>query len=83
MKAVTMAELRKSMKTYLDYVSKDSGTIIIPRKVGVSSVVMISEEEYNSMQETLYLLSTKANREALAESIRQVSEDNTVPFEAK
>ncbi|HSI78042.1 MAG TPA: type II toxin-antitoxin system Phd/YefM family antitoxin [Lunatimonas sp.] len=71
------------MKTYLDYVSKDSGTIIIPRKVGLSSVVMISEEEYNSMQETLYLLSTKANREALAESIRQVGEDKTVPFEAR
>ena len=83
MKAVTMSELRKFLKKYLDYVSKDSETIIIPRKAGLSSVVMISEEEYNSMQETLYLLSTKANREAIAESIRQVSEDNTVPFEAR
>jgi antitoxin YefM len=80
MKTITMAELRKSMKTHLDYVSKDSGTLIIPRKSGLNSVVMISEDEYNSIQETLYLMSTKANRKRLEESIQQHKDGNTIPF---
>ncbi|WP_202928010.1 type II toxin-antitoxin system RelE/ParE family toxin [Cyclobacterium salsum] len=32
MKTITMTELRKSIKRHLDYVSKDSGTIIVPEK---------------------------------------------------
>lgn len=39
MKTITMTELRKSMKRHLDYVSKDSGTIIVPRKRGQHAVV--------------------------------------------
>ena len=78
MKTITMTELRKSMKTHLDYVSKDSGTIIVPRKSG--AVVMISEDEYNSINETLHLMSTKANRQRLEESIQQHKDGKTVPF---
>ncbi len=70
MKSITMTELRKSMKTHLDYVSKDSGTIMVPRKSGLNAVVMISEKEYNSINETLHLMSTKANRNRLEESIQ-------------
>lgn len=80
MKTIIMTELRKSMKRHLDYVSKDSGTIIVPRKRGQHAVVMISEEEYNSINETLHLMSTKANRERLDESIHQREEGATVPF---
>ncbi|NHE58794.1 type II toxin-antitoxin system Phd/YefM family antitoxin [Cyclobacterium plantarum] len=80
MKTITMTELRKSMKRHLDYVSKDSGTIIVPRKSGQHAVVMISEEEYNSINETLHLMSTKANRERLEESIQQHKGEKAVPF---
>lgn len=75
MKTITMTELRKSMKTHLDYVSKDSGTIIVPRKSGLNGVVMISEDEYNSINETLHLVSTKANRQHQSNSIKR--EKNT------
>ncbi|WP_368087318.1 hypothetical protein [Limosilactobacillus caccae] len=34
--------------------------------------MVISEKEYNSWQETNYLLGTKANRKALAHSISQL-----------
>jgi len=80
MKTVTVAEFRKSMKTHLDYVSKDAGTLIIPRKSGLNSVVMMSEDEYNSIQETLHLMSTKANRKRLEESIQQHKDGDTMPF---
>ncbi|WP_162415556.1 type II toxin-antitoxin system Phd/YefM family antitoxin [Cyclobacterium roseum] len=80
MKTITMTEFRKSMNRHLDYVSKDLGTIIVPRKSGQHAVVMISEEEYNSINETLHLMSTKANRERLDESIQQREEGATVPF---
>ena len=75
-----MGGFRKSMKTHLDYVSKESGTLIIPRKSGLNSVVMMSEDEYNSIQETLYLMSSKANRKRLEESIQQHKDGDTIPF---
>ncbi|WP_114751874.1 type II toxin-antitoxin system Phd/YefM family antitoxin [Pleomorphovibrio marinus] len=74
MKTITMTELRKSMKMHLNYVSKDSGTIIVPRKSGQRAVVIISEVEYNSINETLHLVSTKPNRQRLEKSIQQHKE---------
>ena len=37
---------------------------------------MISEAEYNSWQETLYLLRTTANRHALTTSLKQLENQN-------
>ncbi|MBD3628281.1 type II toxin-antitoxin system Phd/YefM family antitoxin [Cyclobacterium sp.] len=81
MKTIKMAELRKSMKLHLDFVSRDSGTIVVPRKAGLPSVVLISEDEYNSLIETIHLMSTRENRKRLEESIQQDKEGKAIPFE--
>lgn len=59
---------RKDLASILDQVVENAETAFIARPGG-KNVVVISQEEYESWKETEYLLSTKANREALAESL--------------
>lgn len=73
--AANYTEFRNELKNFLDKVENDNETIIIKRNSGTASVV-ISLEEYNSIMETAYLLSTKANRDHLRQSIDQMEAGN-------
>lgn len=70
-------EFRTDLKRYLDAVEEDNETLIIKRGVG-KGAVMISLEEYNSIMETMHLLSSKANADRLYESIQQMKEGKIV-----
>mgnify|MGYP000486458565 CR=1 FL=1 len=59
------------MKNFLDAVEDNDETLIVKRGAGKGTVV-ISLDEYNSMMETAYLMSTRANRQHLEESIAQL-----------
>ena len=77
MLAANYSEFRIDLKKYLDSVELNNETLIIKRSKG-KGTVMISLEEYNSIMETMHLLSSKANADRLYESIDQMKSGNTV-----
>ncbi len=75
--AANYTEFRTNLKSYLDRVEGNNETLIIKRGRG-SGAVMISLDEYNSIMETVHLLSSKANADRLYESIKQIKEGEIV-----
>jgi antitoxin YefM len=71
MQVVSLTEARNNLKAVFDSVYRDHEEVIIHRK-GRENVVMISMDEYNSMKETNYLLSSLNNAKHLRESIEQL-----------
>jgi antitoxin YefM len=75
--AANYTEFRIGLKKYLDKVEENNETLIIKRGSG-KGTVMLSLDEYNSIMETVHLLSSKANSDRLYESIRQIKEGRVV-----
>jgi antitoxin YefM len=75
--AANYTEFRTRLKKFLDNVEDNNETLIIKRGVG-KGTVLISLDEYNSIMETVHLLSSKSNADRLYESIRQMKEGKTV-----
>jgi antitoxin YefM len=69
--AANFSEFRTGLKGFLDSVEDDNETLIIKRKSG-KGTVLISLDEYNSIMETMHLLSSKKNADRLYESIEQM-----------
>ncbi len=70
-------EFRLKLKKFLDDIEQNNETLIIKRGTG-KGTVMISLNEYNSIMETVHLLSSKANADRLYESIKQMKEGKVV-----
>ncbi len=75
--AANFSEFRTNPKTYLDNVEDNNETLIVKRKTG-KGTVMISLDEYNSIMETVHLLSSKSNSNWLYESISQMKNGQTI-----
>ncbi len=75
--AANYTEFRTKLKKFLDDVENNNETLIIKRGIG-KGTVLISLDEYNSIIETMHLLSSKANAERLYESIDQMKKGNVV-----
>ena len=76
MDAVSYSDLRQNLKTYLDKVYHDHDQLIVTRK-NDENLVILSVGEYNSLLETSYLLSSKANADHLKLSIDQLNAGKT------
>ena len=77
MATISYTALRQNLSGVMDKISKDREAVYITRK-GHESIVMITESDYNSIQETLYLLSSRNNAQRLEESFKQASDNDFV-----
>ncbi len=68
MQAISYSEARENLKAVIDKVVADSAPIAITRQRG-EGAVLISESDWASIEETLYLLRSPANARDLLESI--------------
>jgi antitoxin YefM len=64
----TYSEARQNLAKLLDRVVKDNEPVIVARKKR-GSVVLVALSEWNSIQETLHLSSTRANTRALLDAM--------------
>jgi antitoxin YefM len=71
MQTLSVSETRANLKSVLDRVVADKAPIAITRQKG-EGVVMISQSEWESIEETLYLLRSPVNAKRLLESIAEL-----------
>lgn len=71
MLTTTISDFRKDIKRYLDSVTNDFETLIINRGKD-SGVVVISLDEYNSLNATNHELSSKSNEARLDSAIEKL-----------
>ena len=71
MQAVFYSQARNNLRAIIDNVCNNFDEYIITTKDN-KSAVLISYDEYSAMKETMYLLSSKNNRDRLGEAIEQI-----------
>ena len=77
---VSYTELRSNLAAYMDQVCDDRAPLVVTRQ-NARSVVMLSEEEYEGLIETVHLLKSPANAARLLRSIKEANEGNLVERE--
>lgn len=75
MNAITYSDVRKNFFTVMEKVCDDHNPVIITGK-NSKAVVMMSLEDYNAIEETMYLLSSPANAARLRASIAEFEAGN-------
>ena len=76
MLTTTISDFRSNIKKYLDRVSKNFETLIINRGKD-SGIVIMSLDEYNSINATHYELSSKINEKRLDSAIEKLRNEDS------
>ena len=72
MQVISYTQARKSLQAVITQVLEDQEPAIIRRREG-GNVVLLPEQTYNNMQETLHLLLTSSNAQRLLRSVDQLN----------
>jgi antitoxin YefM len=75
MKAISYTAVRENLASTMDQVCDDREPVIITRKRD-QAVVMLSLEDYESLEETAYLLRNPANARRLFDAIESLEAGN-------
>jgi len=73
MQAVFYSQARNNLRNLIDKVCNDFDEYIITTKDN-KQAVLLSYDEYSSMKETMYLLSSKNNRDRLLDAVDQIDD---------
>lgn len=73
MDATTYTQMRKNFAAVMDRVCDDHAPVIITRQ-NERPVVMMSLEDYNAIEETLYLVKSPKNAARLAKALQSLEE---------
>ena len=77
MRTANYTDLRANLKGYIDSVIDDCETVIVNRGKG-SGVVMISLDEYNSLKETEYIMSSPDTMNANRKCEEDIKNGNAI-----
>ena len=80
MKALSYTAVRANLAKTMESICDDHEAVVITRK-NERSVVMLSLEDYESLEETAYLLRSPKNMKRLIESIAQLEDERGSPRE--
>lgn len=75
---INYSELRQNLKSVLDSVCDNHETVLITRKNG-GDVVILSREDYESLDETAYLLQSPVNRKRLTTALKDIAKGAIKP----
>lgn len=79
MEAISYTKARKSLATLMDEVCENHDQVIITRQKQ-KSVVIMSLDDYNALEETAYLLKSIKNAQRLSKAMDDLKEDkNFIP----
>lgn len=81
MTTYTYTQARKNLKGVFDETCDDAVAVKVVRRNG-KNVVIISEEEYESMVETMYLNANPANRKHLEQSTQAYQDRKFTSFDS-
>jgi antitoxin YefM len=74
MDAITDIHAQENFQTVMNQVCEDHAPVIITRE-SEQAVVMMSLEDYNSLEETLYLLRSPRNAQRLYKALDELRND--------
>lgn len=82
MKTATVSDFRANLKEHLAAIENDQDFLLLsgPKKKGF---VVLTLEQFESMEETAHLLSTPANAARLAKSLKQAEQRKVVVKKTK
>jgi antitoxin YefM len=76
---VSYTELRNNLSDLMDQVCDSRAPLLVTRQ-NARSVVMVSEDEYEGLMETVHLLRSPANTRRLLESIAEANSGRLTEF---
>ena len=81
MQAISYSKARHDLKNVMDDACGNHEPILITRRKG-DSVVLVSLEDYESIMESEYLLSSSANASRLLQSLKEAQSGKRTPMDA-